>query len=122
MASLVPPEVDSVRVDMVEPCEAGESTEVVGGVVVSGVTVQRRRFKGEGIREVGEVPLFVAFLDSVSTKLDFSDRATDDSVAWSRRVRSGGEGRSIRRVDGVERSAFRCSMVVVVVFWEIGGR
>jgi hypothetical protein len=63
---------------------------------VGGVTVQRRRFKGEGVRGVREVALLLAFLDKVSTKLDFSDRATDDSVAaWSHHVHSVGEGCSV---------------------------
>ena len=119
MAWLVPPRVKCVRLNIKEPCDVGESKEVVGGV-----TVMHRRCELEGLLQGGEweEALFVAFLAKVSTKLDFKDRDTDDSVAWRRCVRSVGEGGSFRQVDDVERSAFRYSMVVVVVVFGIGGR
>jgi hypothetical protein len=43
------------------------------------------------------------------------DRATEESVARRRQVHLEGEGEFVAQAEGVERSAFKCSMVVVVV-------
>jgi hypothetical protein len=89
-----------------------KKTEVVRGVTRD--ARDRRRFEGSGAEKekgLGEAALF---LDKVSTKFDFTDRATVDNVAWRRRVFSVGEGVEVRPVEDVERSALRCSMVVVV--------
>ena len=68
--------------------------------------------------ETEEEVRFLAFLAKVSTKLDLIERATADSVAWRRLPRSFKEGVPVRGVEEEERSALRCSIVVVVVFFE----
>jgi hypothetical protein len=84
------------------------------------VTIDRRRFEcstdREGERGLGEAALLLDFRDKVSTKLDLTDRATVDKVAWRRRARSLGGPVGVRPGGGGERIAFRCSMVVVVFF------
>jgi hypothetical protein len=104
------PQLDCVRLEMVDDGD-GDNSEVVGGV-----TINHRHLEGDGVLErgIGEVALFLLFLAKVLTKFDLIDRATEESVARRRRVRSVGEGRFKRPAEGVKRSAFRCSMVVVV--------
>jgi hypothetical protein len=87
-------------------------------VVVGGVTVdRRRRLEGDGVLDRGlwMVALFLVFLAKVSTKLDLIDRATEESVARRRRVRSAGVVGRARPEEGVDRSALRCSIVVTEV-------
>jgi hypothetical protein len=97
------------RLETVEDCE-GDKMEVVGGV-----TIERRRLFGTGVLErgLGEEPLFLDVLDKVATKFDLSDRATEDSVARKRRVRLAGRDVVVTPLEDVERSALRCSIVVV---------
>jgi hypothetical protein len=101
----------SVRLDIVEP--EGD------GVLMSdvrGVTRKRRRLVGEGVAGNGldGEALLEAFRDSVSTKFELIDRATDESVARRLRLRSVGNGVPDQAMVDVERSTLRCSIVVVV--------
>jgi hypothetical protein len=98
-----------VRLETVDVWD-GDKRVVVGGVTV----VCRHRLEGDGVLDRGlwVVALFLLFLAKVSTKLDLIDRATEDSVARRRRVRSAGVVGRARPVDGVDRSTLRCSIVV----------
>ena len=78
---------------------------------------KRRCLDGEGVVNRGLVDgaLFVGFLAKVSTKFDLIAHATDDRVAQRQQELSVTEGKPVGMADGVERSPFRCSIVVVVV-------
>jgi hypothetical protein len=87
-------------------------------MAVSGViTMERHCFEEGGVHErgLGEDALLLAFLVKVSTKLDLIECATEDNVAWRRRLRSVGEGVPVRRAEEAERSDLRCSIVVLCV-------
>jgi hypothetical protein len=98
-----------VRLETVNDCD-GNQRVVVGGVTAD----RRRRLEGDGVldRGLGMVALLLLFLAKVSTKLDLMDRATEESVARRRRVQSAGVVGRVRPLDGVNRSALRCSIVV----------
>jgi hypothetical protein len=93
----------------VEDCDGVETAEV------EDVTGERRRLGGGVVRRglLGGA-LFLAFLYTVSTKLDFTDRATEDSVAQSRRLRSAGEGVQVLPGEEEERRVLRCTTVIFV--------
>ncbi len=79
------------------------------------VASEQRRLEGGGVfkRELGDVALLTAFLAKVSTKFDLMARDTDDRVARRRREGSMGKGEIVGAPEDVERSALRCSIVVV---------
>jgi hypothetical protein len=94
---------------MVDDCD-GKKLEVVGGITI------KRRHSGvsSGLeRGLGEEALLLDFLAKVLTKFNLIDRATEDSVAGRLQVQLACEGGLVRPAEGVKRSAFRCSMVVV---------
>jgi hypothetical protein len=62
----------------------------------------------------------MAFLANVSLKFNLIDLATEDSVARRHWVWLPGEGGFVQPGEGVKRSTFRCSMVVVVFLWKCG--
>jgi hypothetical protein len=89
---------------------------------LAGVTRQHRRLDEGGVAKTVLVvaALLEAFLANVSTKFDLTDRATDDRVARSQRTHSLPEGKPVGAAVSGKRSALRCSIVVVVVFYGFG--
>jgi hypothetical protein len=95
---------------VVDDCN-GKKVEVAGGITIKRWCLD---VSGGLERGLGEETLLLAFLDKVLTKFDLIDRTTEDSVVRRHQVQSAGEGGFIRLAEGVKRSTFRCSMVVVI--------